>query len=131
MEQVTGRVVPVLRGRVHPLVVGGGQGGLAVGYHLRRLGRGFVVLDRDAEVGASWRRRGELLRLFTPAGFSHLPGTAIPAAPDDCPTKDAMARLPRAYAGRFALPVELSTTVVAVDRADAHLGTPGQHRPRW
>lgn len=94
---------------------------MAIGYHLRRRGRGFVILDQGAEVGASWRKRWDSLRLFTPAGFSHLPGMAFPAGPAESPTKDAMADYLATYAQRFALPVELSTTVVAVDRAGTDL----------
>lgn len=101
---------------VDVVVVGGGQAGLAVGHQLRRRSRSFVVLDREAQVGAVWRRRWDSLRLFTPAGFSHLPGLPFPGPSDACPTKDAMADYLVAYARRFALPVELGTTVAAVDR---------------
>ncbi|WP_300008304.1 NAD(P)-binding domain-containing protein [Pseudonocardia sp.] len=106
---------------VDTVVIGGGQAGLAVGFHLRRCGRAFVVLDADSEIGGSWRRRWDSLRLFTPAGFSHLPGMPFPADRRESPTKDAMADYLAAYARRFALPVELSTVVVAVDRAGADL----------
>ena len=43
--------------RVDTVVIGGGQAGLAIGYHLRKQGRPFVILDADARVGDSWRRR--------------------------------------------------------------------------
>lgn len=106
---------------IDTVVIGGGQAGLAVGYHLRRVGRGFVILDQNAEPGASWRHRWDSLRLFTPAGFSHLPGMAFPAGRSESPTKDAMADYLAAYAQRFTLPVELSTTVAAVERAGTAL----------
>lgn len=101
---------------VDAVVVGGGQAGLAVGRELQRRGRSFVVLDRETEVGAVWRRRWDSLRLFTPAGFTHLPGLELDAPPDASPTKDEMADHLVAYARRFALPVEPATTVAAVDR---------------
>ena len=34
-----------MNGHVDVVVIGGGQAGLAVGYHLRRTGLGFVILD--------------------------------------------------------------------------------------
>ncbi len=37
------------------LVVGGGQAGLATGYHLRRRGLDFVILDAEAEPDGSWQ----------------------------------------------------------------------------
>lgn len=101
---------------VDVVVVGGGQAGLAVGHYLQRHGRSFVVLDRETEVGAVWRRRWDSLRLFTPAGFSHLPGLPLPGPPDAAPAKDAMADHLAVYARHFALPVELGTTVISVDR---------------
>lgn len=101
---------------VDVVVVGGGQAGLAVGHELRRRARSFVVLDRETEVGAVWRRRWDSLRLFTPAGFTHLPGLALDGPPDASPTKDDLADHLVSYARRFALPIELDTTVASVDR---------------
>lgn len=37
------------------VVVGGGQAGLAAGYHLRRLGLDFAILDAHAEAGGAWQ----------------------------------------------------------------------------
>ncbi len=48
------------------VVIGGGQAGLAVGYHLAKEGRDFVILDCNDRVGDSWRKRWDSLRLFTP-----------------------------------------------------------------
>jgi putative flavoprotein involved in K+ transport len=49
--------------RYETMVIGGGQAGLAVGYHLKQRGRPFVILDRSARVGDSWRERWDSLRL--------------------------------------------------------------------
>jgi glycine/D-amino acid oxidase-like deaminating enzyme len=51
------------------IVVGAGQAGLAAGYCLSRAGLRFTLLDAHAEVGASWARRWDSLRLFTPARY--------------------------------------------------------------
>jgi putative flavoprotein involved in K+ transport len=42
---------------VETAVVGGGQAGLAVAYHLTSLGRHCVVLDAGDRMGDAWRRR--------------------------------------------------------------------------
>ena len=63
------------------VVIGGGQAGLAMGYHLSRLKRPFVILDDNARTGDSWRTRWDSLRLFTPARYDALPGSRYPAPP--------------------------------------------------
>jgi putative flavoprotein involved in K+ transport len=55
--------------RFDTVVVGGGQAGLSVGYHLARQGRRFVILDAGKRVGDSWRKRWDSLRLYTPARY--------------------------------------------------------------
>ena len=99
--------------RFEVVVVGGGQAGLSVGYHLARRGLRFVILDAHARIGDAWRTRWDSLRLFTPARFDGLAGMPFPAPAHAFPTKDAMADYLEAYAARFALPVR---TGVAVDR---------------
>src|SRR5205823_2976702 len=91
--------------RVDVVVVGGGQAGLAVGYHLARQRRRFVILDSHRRVGDVWRRRWESLRLFTPARYNGLPGWSFPAPAWSFPTRDEMADYLEAYAARFELPV--------------------------
>ena len=59
--------------RVETVVIGGGQAGLAAGYHLKRRGLPFVILDAHERVGDSWRKRWDSLRLFTPARYDALP----------------------------------------------------------
>src|SRR6476661_10696855 len=97
------------------IVVGAGQAGLAVGYHLARQGARFLVLDAGSEVGESWRTRWDSLRLFTPAQYDALPGMPFPARPDEYPTKDMVADYLRDYATHFALPVRLRCPVDRVE----------------
>jgi putative flavoprotein involved in K+ transport len=106
----TGRVE-----RFETLVIGGGQAGLAVGYHLEQQDTDFVILDGAARVGDSWRRRWDSLRLFTPAAYSGLPGMPFPAPPSHLPDKDEVADYLTRYAERFDLPVRLDTRVSALE----------------
>lgn len=114
---------------IETVVIGGGQAGLSVGYHLARRGLPFVILDANERVGDSWRDRWDSLRLFTPARFSGLDGMPQPGSPDAFLTKDAMADYLQAYADRFALPVRTATRV---DRLTRHNGrfeiTAGERR---
>ena len=41
--------------QVETVIIGGGQVGLAVGYHLRQEGRPFVILEANERIGDSWR----------------------------------------------------------------------------
>jgi putative flavoprotein involved in K+ transport len=96
------------------VVVGGGQAGLAIGYHLARQGRDFAILEAAAEPAAAWRQRWDSLRLFTPARYDALPGLPFPGDSDRYPTRDEVASYLTDYADRFQLPVELNSRVRSV-----------------
>jgi putative flavoprotein involved in K+ transport len=98
------------------VVVGAGQAGLALGWHLSRQGRRFLLLDAAPELGHSWRSRWDSLRLFSPAQYDALPGMDFPAPADTYPTKDEVADYLTEYADRFQLPVLLNTAVTRLER---------------
>lgn len=102
--------------RVGTVVVGGGQAGLSVGYHLARRGLDFVILDAHERIGDSWRLRWDSLRLFTPARYDALPGMRFPAGGATFPTKDEMANYLESYAKRFSLPVRTGLRVTGLAR---------------
>ncbi len=115
--------------RVDVVVIGAGQAGLSVGYHLARLGVGFVILDAHERVGDAWRRRWDSLRLFTPARFDGLDGMPFPGPPGSFPTKDEMADYLEKFAAEFHLPVRTGARVESVSRHDdRYLVTAGGRR---
>lgn len=99
------------------VVIGAGQAGLAVGRTLKQAGVDFVMLDAATELGASWTRRWDSLRLFTSARYCGLPGLPFPGDPDRYPAKDEVPDYFRTYAATFELPIHLGTPVVSVKRA--------------
>jgi putative flavoprotein involved in K+ transport len=107
------------------VVIGAGQSGLAIGWHLARQQRRFVIVDGAPEIGHVWRSRWDSLRLFSPAQYDGLPGMDFPAAPDTYPGKDDVASYLASYADRFALPVLLGHRVT---RLTHH---PGAARARF
>jgi len=100
------------------VIVGGGQAGLAVGYHLAQRGLRFVILDGGPETGHGWRSRWDSLTLFTPAQYSGLPGLAFPSPKDTYPSKDDVARYLQSYVSAFDLLVRLNAKVTSLTQRD-------------
>jgi putative flavoprotein involved in K+ transport len=100
--------------RIETLVIGGGQAGLSVGYHLAKRGMPFQIVDANEQVGDAWRQRWDSLRLFTPARYCSLPGLPFPARSDAFPTKGQMASYLDTYAKRFKLPIQTGAKVNAL-----------------
>jgi putative flavoprotein involved in K+ transport len=111
------------------VIVGGGQAGLATGYHLQQRGRSFVILDGSERVGDPWRRRWDSLRLYSPASYDGLPGMRFPAKRTAYPTTHEMADYLESYAARFELPVRSATAVDSLTTdGERYLLAAGEHR---
>ena len=61
------------------LIVGGGQGGIALGARLRQLGVPAIIVERNERPGDSWRKRYKSLALHDPVWYDHLPYLPFPA----------------------------------------------------
>ncbi len=115
--------------RFDTVIIGGGQAGLATGYHLAKRDLPFVILDANERVGDAWRKRWDSLRLFTPARYDGLQGWRFPAPAFSFPTKDEMADYLEAYAARFELPVQTGVEVDGLStEGDRFLITSGDRR---
>jgi putative flavoprotein involved in K+ transport len=101
------------------LVIGAGQAGLAAGYHLRRAGLSFAILEAGEEPGGSWPGYYESLTLFSPSRYSGLPGMPFPGPPDRYPTRDEVTAYLRRYTEVFGLPVLTGERVLRAERAGA------------
>jgi putative flavoprotein involved in K+ transport len=60
------------------LVIGGGQGGIALGARLRQLGVPALVIDKHPRPGDQWRSRYKSLCLHDPVWYDHLPYIKFP-----------------------------------------------------
>ena len=79
------------------LIVGGGQGGIALAARLKRLDVPTLVIDKQARPGDTWRNRYKSLCLHDPVWYDHLPYLPFP---DDWPVfmpKDKLADWLEAY----------------------------------
>ena len=60
------------------LIVGGGQGAIALGARLRQLGVPTIIVERNDRPGDSWRNRYKSLCLHDPVWYDHLPYLKFP-----------------------------------------------------
>lgn len=104
------------------VIIGGGQMGLALGYYLKRAGASFLILDAEAGSGGAWRHGWQSLRLFSPAGYSSLPGWLMPPTTHQgYPTREDVLDYLASYEERYQLPIRRPVRVETLKRADAGL----------
>ena len=60
------------------LIIGGGQGGMALGARLKRLDVPTIIIEKNARAGDSWRNRYKSLCLHDPVWYDHLPYLPFP-----------------------------------------------------
>ena len=107
------------------IVIGGGQAGLAAGYHLQRRGLKFTILEANSDAIGSWGHYYQSLKLFSPARYSSLPGMRFPGDPSRYPSRDEVIAYFQHYRAHFNLPVITSTRVEQITQSNGifHLTT--------
>jgi putative flavoprotein involved in K+ transport len=70
--------VPRSPGDPYVLIVGGGQGGIALAARLKRLEVPALVVEKNERAGDSWRKRYKSLCLHDPVWYDHLPYIPFP-----------------------------------------------------
>lgn len=98
-------------------VIGGGPGGLAAAAALREQGVRAVVLEKSADVGASWRRHYDRLHLHTTRRWSALPGLPMPRRFGRWVSRDDVVRYLEKYVEHHGLEVVTGVEVSRIDRA--------------
>ncbi|MGB8955781.1 MAG: NAD(P)/FAD-dependent oxidoreductase [Tumebacillaceae bacterium] len=99
---------------VDVLVIGAGQAGLAMAYHLGKKSVSYLLLDSNRQVGDSWRNRYDSLKLFTPRSSNALPGLEMSGNPHGFPSKDEVADYLEFYARHHKINVRMNETVEQV-----------------
>jgi putative flavoprotein involved in K+ transport len=100
------------------LVVGGGQGGIALGARLRQLGVPSLVIDKHGRPGDQWRSRYKSLCLHDPVWYDHLPYLKFP---DNWPVfspKDKIADWLEHYTEVMEVPYWSSTTATSASYSE-------------
>jgi putative flavoprotein involved in K+ transport len=60
------------------LIIGGGQGGIALGARLRQLNVPTIIIEKNERPGDSWRKRYKALCLHDPVWYDHMPYIPFP-----------------------------------------------------
>jgi putative flavoprotein involved in K+ transport len=111
------------------LVIGGGQAGLAVGYHLGQRGLPYTIVDANDRIGDAWRKRWDSLRLFTPNRLNALPGLPHAGYHWKFPSKDEWADYLESYARHFGIPVQTGVRIERLSReGDRFVAMAGNRR---
>jgi putative flavoprotein involved in K+ transport len=105
-----------MKGVLDTIVIGGGQAGLASGYHLKKKGLRFMILEASNEAGGSWQYYYDSLKLFSPERFSSMPGMKFPGEPNGYPKRDEVIRYLQDYRVKFQLPVKTNQRVESVEK---------------
>jgi putative flavoprotein involved in K+ transport len=100
------------------IVIGAGQAGLATGYHLKRIGLSFVILEAGNQPTGSWPHYYDSLKLFSPARYSSLPGLPFPGDPERYACRDEVSVYLENYAHHFELPVITNARVQQVNKTN-------------
>ncbi|WP_045744032.1 flavin-containing monooxygenase [Actinoplanes rectilineatus] len=113
------------------VVIGGGQSGLSAGYHLKRRGVPFVILDAAQAPGGAWRERWESLRMATVNGIFDLPGFPKPPLDPDEPSRTAVPRYFAGFEQASGLPILRPVRVTAVHSGPGERLTVETDRGNW
>lgn len=97
------------------LVVGGGQGGIAIGARLRQLGVPSLVVDKHARPGDQWRGRYKSLCLHDPVWYDHLPYLKFPDTWPVFSPKDKIGDWLESYVEAMEVPYWTGTTVTSAE----------------
>jgi cation diffusion facilitator CzcD-associated flavoprotein CzcO len=98
------------------VIVGAGPAGLAAGACLAKAGLKFIILEKEQQVAASWRRHYERLHLHTVKQFSSLPFLPFPKDYPRYVSRNLLIEYLDSYAAHFGLKPRFGEKVRAVRR---------------
>ena len=115
--------------RVHTIIIGGGQAGLAMSRCLSDRSIDHVIFERG-RVAERWRsERWDSLRLLTPNWQTRLPGFRYDGRdPDGYMSMPQLVAFFEQYAAASAAPIEVDTAVLSVERVGSHFGVKTSRR---
>jgi len=100
------------------IIIGAGQAGLSMAYHLTQLKKDYLIVDANNETGAPWLKRWDSLKLFTPTEFNHLPGLNFPTKKGYYPDKYEVAAYLKSYVEKFHIPITFNQKITTLKKED-------------
>ena len=101
------------------VIIGAGQAGLSMAYHLKKNNKDFLIVDGDVKIGASWLNRWDSLKLFTPTEYNHLPGFKFKAPKGYYPDKFEVANYFKSYVAHYNFPMRFNTLITEVRKKES------------
>ena len=100
------------------IIIGAGQAGLAMAYYLNKQKANYLVVDANEEVGATWLKRWDSLKLFTPSEYNNLPGMDFPTNKGHYASKYEVANYLKAYVALFDIPITFNQKVINLEKKE-------------
>ena len=98
------------------IIIGAGQSGLAIAYHLNKKNANYLIIDANSETGAPWLKRWDSLKLFTPSEFNSLPGMKFPFKKGHYANKYEVADYLKAYVFKFNIHIEFNHKITSLKK---------------
>jgi putative flavoprotein involved in K+ transport len=98
------------------LIVGGGQSGLSAAWAVREAGLKAMILEAEERPVGSWPHYYDSLTLFSPAGYSGMPGMSFPADAEHYPRRDEVVGYLERYAKSLDVEIRAATRVDSIDQ---------------
>ena len=102
------------------IIIGAGQSGLAIAYHLNKKNANYLIVDANSETGAPWLKRWDSLKLFTPSEFNSLPGMKFPYKKGHYANKYEVADYLKAYVAKFKIQIEFNHKITSLKKQNGH-----------
>jgi len=98
------------------LIIGAGPAGLAMAGRLTKAGLSFDIVEKASDVGSSWRRHYDRLKLHTVKKYSSLPHLEFPENYPKFVSKDELVQYMEDYQNHFNLDIQFKTEIERIER---------------